>query len=223
MTAMLVLATFAVFLLVDYLHSKKPVMQPAVVRTRKATLAPKLQPGFVGGFEIRNNLRYHPGHTWALSESPNFVRVGLDGFAARLIGKIDKIEVPKRGQWLRQGQKFAAVLRNGGKAELVSPIEGEVTGLNDAVLKDPALLASDPYGEGWLVTVQAPDAKTNFRNLLSGTLAYRWMEEAAARLRTRMSVAAGAMAQDGGIAVEDLADQLPSEAWSKLTSEFFLT
>jgi glycine cleavage system H protein len=225
MTALLVLATFAVFLLIDYLHGRKPAVVEARAAARKAPIAPRLQPAFVGGFEVRNNLRYHPGHTWALGESPNFVRVGMDDFAARLVGTVDEIAIPMRGQWLRQGQKLATVTRNGGKAELVSPIEGEVTGLNEAVLKDPSLIARDPYGEGWLVTVQAPDAKTNFRNLLSGALARRWMEDAAARLRTRLSTVAvaGAMAQDGGVAVQNMTDHLPSEAWNKLAREFFLT
>lgn len=122
---------------------------------------------------------------------------------------------------VRQGQKIATVRRNGEKAEVVSPIGGEVTGLNEAALKDPALLARDPNVEVWLVTVQAPDAKTSFRNLLSGTLARRWMEEAAARFRTRMSDVAGAMAQDGGVAVENLAEHLPGEGWDKLAREFF--
>jgi len=223
MTAILVLATFAVFLMIDYLRSKQPAVQQVRAAERQAPVVPKLQPAFVGGFEIRNNLRYHPGHTWALGESPNFVRVGLDDFAARLIGKIGEVVMPKRGQWVRQGQKFITVLSDGRKAELVSPIEGEVTGINEAILKDPALLAGDPYGDGWLMTVQAPDAKTNFRNLLSGALARRWMEEATTRLRTRMFAVAGAVAQDGGVAVEDLTEHLSSQAWHELTGEFFLT
>ena len=224
MTAILVLATFAVFLLIDYLRSKKPAVRRVDAAESKAAFLPRLQPmAFVGGFEVRTNLRYHPGHTWALGESPNFVRVGLDDFAARLIGKIGEITLPKRGQWVRQGQKFVSIFRDGGKAELVSPIEGEVTGINEAILKDPALLGRDPYGEGWVMTVQAPDAKTSFRNLLGGALARKWMEEATTRLRARTSAFAGAMAQDGGVAVQDLTEHLSSQAWNELTAEFFLT
>lgn len=223
MTAILVLATFAVFLLIDYLRSKKPAEEKAEAVERKAVSVPALQPAFVGGFEVRNNLRYHPGHTWALGESPNFVRVGLDDFATRLLGTISEIAMPKRGQWVRQGQKFVTILKDGNKAELVSPIEGEVTGINEAIFKDPALLGRDPYGDGWVMTVHAPDARTNFRNLLSGALARRWMEEATSRLRMRMSAFAGAMAQDGGVAVEDLTAHLSSQAWGELTAEFFLT
>lgn len=223
MTVLLVLATFAVFLMIDYLRSRKPALKRAAPAGPKVSPVPYLQPALVGGFEIRNNLRYHPGHTWALGESPNFVRVGLDDFAARLIGKADTITVPKRGQWIRQGQKAVTIVRDGNKAELVSPIEGEVTGINDAIREDPSLLQRDPYGEGWLMTVQSPDAKTSFRNLLSGTLARKWMEEAASRLHTRMPAFVGSVAQDGGVAVGDLVEQLPGAGWSELTAEFFLT
>ncbi len=73
------------------------------------------------------------------------------------------------------------------------------------------------------MTVQAPDAKTNFRNLLSGAFAHRWMEEPAARLRARMLVTSGAMAQDGGLAIETLTEHLSSQDWKELAAEFFLT
>lgn len=103
MTAILVLATLGVFLLVGYFYSKKPAVEQAVAGEREVPSVPKLQPALVGKFEVRKNLRYHPGHTWALGESPNFVRVGVDDFATRLIGKADGITIPNQGPWIRQG------------------------------------------------------------------------------------------------------------------------
>jgi len=222
MTVLAVLATFVVFLTIDYVRSRKRRAVPAATHAQSSAPAPRLQPAFVSGFELPENLRYHPGHTWALAESPTLVRVGVDAFAASLIGKVQGISLPKRGQWIRQGQKIVTVMRDGTKAELVSPIEGEVGNVNDAVLADNALPGRDPYGDGWLLTVMAPDAKVSFRNLLNGTLARRWMEDAAARLRMRMPAMAGAVAQDGGVAVDDVAAHLPDQAWSELTHEFFL-
>jgi glycine cleavage system H protein len=222
MTALLVLLTCAIFLTIDYVKSRKRVQAPAMARVPEPARAPKLQPAFVGGFELPDNLRYHPGHTWALAESPSLVRVGLDDFAARLLGKFEQITLPKRGQWIRQGQKIVTVMRDGSKAELVSPIEGEVTNVNEGVRADQALATRDPYGEGWLLTVQSPDAKTSLRNLLGGSMARKWMEEAASRLRMRMPVLAGAVAQDGGVAVDDVAAHLPDQEWSALAREFLL-
>jgi len=223
MTAIAVVLTFIVFLTIDYFRSRKRVVQTAQQQVAEpVTAEPRLPAPVVAGFELPPQFRYHPGHTWALSESPTMVRVGLDSFAGRLAGKIDHIMAPARGQWLRQGQKLATIFHAGMRAELISPIEGEVTGVNQAVLDDPQLALRDPYGEGWLITVNSPDAKTSFRNLLSGALARKWMEEAALRLRMRMPALAGAVAQDGGMAVDDLTTELPNENWKDLTAEFFL-
>src|SRR5450755_3984916 len=173
MTVLLVLATFAIFLTIDYFYSKAkhPVLQvaPAMSKAEGAT-APRLRPSLVGGFSVPDNLRYHPGHTWALSESPNLVRIGIDDFASKLTGKIEHVTLPQRGQWIRQGQKVWSIVRNGVKVDMVSPIEGSVADINEALASDPSLATKDPYGEGWMVTVQSPDAKTNFGNLLGGAM-----------------------------------------------------
>ena len=225
MTVLLVLFFFSTFLLIDHFrssHAVQPVMQPATVRCE--TTAPRLQSALVGGFAVPENLRYHPGHTWALSESPSLVRVGMDDFASKLTGKVERITLPQRGQWIRQGQKMCTFHRDGVAVDMVSPIEGSVSDINQALATDPKLALSDPDGEGWLVTVHAPDAKTSFRNLLGGALARWWTEESASRLQRRMPLAfAGALAQDGGVAVNDLVSQIPDQEWLPLAKEFFLS
>ncbi|MFZ0478525.1 MAG: glycine cleavage system protein H [Terriglobales bacterium] len=225
MTVILVLFTFASFLLIDHFHSRKAVVvQPALVKsTTKTEKAVRPIPDLVNGFKVPENLRYHPGHTWALNESPSLVRVGLDDFASKLIGKVDRTALPQRGQWIRQGQKIATFFRNGASVDVVSPIEGSISDVNDSVARDPKLAQSDPYGEGWLVTVQSPDAKTNFRNLLSGMVARFWMQESASRLQSRMPAFAGVLAQDGGVAVSNLAEQVPDAEWATITKEFLLS
>jgi glycine cleavage system H lipoate-binding protein len=229
MTVLLVLFTFASFLLIDHFRTRHAAVQPAlqVAPAKQATLPaalPRLQPSLVGGFAVPEHLRYHPGHTWALSESPNLVRVGMDDFASKLTGKLGSITLPQRGQWIRQGQKMCTLYRDDCAVDLVSPVEGSVSDINMALIKDPKLALSDPYGEGWLVTVQAPDAKTSFRNLIGGPLARWWTEESASRLQRRMPMAfAGALAQDGGVAVNDLSAQIPDQEWLPLAKEFFLS
>ena len=223
MTVLLVLASFILLLTIDYIYSRRRALKSADAAQPVAAAAQaRPLPGYVAGFELKENLRYHPGHTWALGESPNLVRVGIDDFAARLIGKLESLDLPKRGQWIRQGQRVATLKRDGRTAEMASPIEGMVTDINEAALKSPDLLLNDPYGEGWLVCVQAPDTKTNFKNLLSGSMARQWMEEAAARLRGRMPALAGAVAQDGGVAIRNLSEALSDQDWSELAREFFL-
>ena len=200
MTVILVLATFAIFLLIDHLRSQKQLVKQAGVQPIIRDIPSHVVPSIVSGFQVPENVRYHAGHTWALSESTELVRVGLDDFASKLIGKVESMALPQRGRWVRQGQKIWTIFRDGKSVDMVSPIEGTVSDVNEAVVKDPSLALKDPYGDGWIVTVQAPDSKINFRNLLGGALARMWTEDSALRLRKRMPVAmSAALAQDGGV------------------------
>ena len=226
MVVLLVLMTFSVFLLIDH-FSKRNVTAPAAEAATVPAAIPRLTPNVVAGFLVPDNVSYHPGHTWALNESPNLVRVGVDDFATKLNGKVDRIAMPKRGTWIRQGQKILSILRDGASVDMVSPIEGTVTDINEMVAANPELASKDPYGEGWLLKVESPDAKMNFRNLLNGSLARLWMQNAAQKLQKLVVaptlVPAGALAQDGGTAVNNIAEELTGEGWAAIAKEFFLS
>ena len=219
MIALFIILTFTAFVLLDHiLLRRNPTYAEDVAA---APQRPRVLPNVVGGFKVPDNLRYHPGHTWAAAETAELVRVGIDDFAAKLVGNVKKIELPTRGQWVRQGQKVAAFRDGDRKIELVSPIEGTVVDINEAAMETPSLAKNDPYGDGWLLEVHSPDAKTNFKNLLNGTLARRWMEEAAARLRAMVPTPAGAFAQDGGIVADDVLSLVKDP--NAVAKEFFLT
>lgn len=221
MIAVLVVITFLLAVVIDHLLNRQPIPIEGVAPRAEAPARPRLVPSIVAGFAVPDNVRYHPGHTWALAESQDLVRVGIDDFAAKLTGGVTSIEIPERGQWIRQGQRVIAMHHDGREIALVSPIEGTVVDVNRKALDDPKLAQQDPYGDGWLLAVNSPDATTNFRNLLGGQVARRWMDEAAARLRS-FAVPAGALAQDGGVAVSNVIEQLPDADWDKLTKELFL-
>jgi len=220
MTVILVLITFIAAVTVDYFlnHRRAPVF----VTAPRRDVMPRLQPNIAAGFQIQPNLKYHTGHTWAQSESPNLVRVGIDDFASKLLGTVESVSMPQRGQWIRQGQKILSFQRNGQTIEMVSPIEGAVSDVNDTVIANPELAIKDPYGDGWMISVQSPDAKTNFRNLIGGALVTRWMEENALRLAASLPKSAVTMA-DGGTMAPDLGSQIPADKYLAVVNEFFLT
>jgi glycine cleavage system H lipoate-binding protein len=229
MTVILVLLTFLAFAIIDYALNRgkfprRVVEKPHNVASDLAR-APITEPNvsFVDGFAVPDRMRYHPGHAWCLTERKGVERVGVDDFAARLVGRIDSIELPRPGQWLRQGQKAWSFTRNGEKTEMAAPVEGEVLKINDEVLRDPSLLRHDPYGAGWLMTLEVPDPENTARNLIPKGMVSAWMRSAAEALYARQPQLAGATAADGGRPVDDLSVSLSHEAWSDLTREFFLT
>jgi glycine cleavage system H protein len=222
MTVILVLTFFVCFIVLDYFLNRRKAM--AVVPMASPELVPALEGGnYVDGFYTPETVSYHAGHSWLVRERKNVVRIGADEFAAALAGKVEKIELPKPGQWIRQGQRVMAFFRNGEKTEMVSPTEGEVLEVNTELLSNPAVLRQDPYGKGWMVTVHVPDEENTSRNLIPKGLVFNWMRESVERLYAHQPAIAGAVAADGGRPAEDPLAALPNADWKAVTGEFFLT
>ena len=219
MTVILVLVTFFGFVALDWLlhRGKAPAIAPAAEPARVSQLAR------IAGFLAPDTLRYHAGHAWLQRERRNLARAGADEFAAALAGDINKIELPKPGQWVRQGQKAFTLHRNGETTEMVSPIEGEVIEVNQEVVKNPALLREDPYGRGWLMTVNVPDEESTTRNLIPRNLVANWMRDTVERLYAMQPETAYATAADGGEPARDLLAGMPEVGWQQVTKQFFLT
>ena len=222
MTVILVLATFLAFVVLDYLLNRHRAV--ITVAAERPTIPSAHRAGeHVQGFLVPADLSYHPGHSWLAQERKDVMRVGADEFAATLVAGVHKIELPKPGQWIRQGQKIVRFYRDGEKTEMVSPTEGEVLEVNSEVLKNPALLRNDPYGKGWLLTVHVPDQESTGRNLIPTGLVQGWMANAVERLYARQPALAGAVAADGGRPSDEFLGSLPDANWRELTGEFFLT
>jgi glycine cleavage system H protein len=168
-------------------------------------------------------LHFHRGHTWALVEDDETVRVGIDDFARHLTGPARGVRLPRPGTWLRQGERSFGVQLDGRRADFVAPIEGEVVAVNEELKSRPRLATDDPYGRGWVVKVKAAGLAANLRNLLSGSLARRFMEDAREGLDLRLMALSGSVLQDGGEPVADFARHLPDEEWKRLVGEFLLT
>jgi len=217
MPVFLVFVFFAVCILIQLItkheaakSAAEPAHDAAETGQRRAIVA---------GFELPDDRCLHPGHAWALGESPNLIRAGIDDFAAKLIGKAEAVTLPQRGQWIRQGQRVWSFRVGGKTVEMVSPIEGRVRDINDEVVRHPEKLAADPYGQSWLMTVESPDVKSNFRNLLSGSMARNLMAISAKRLASYTGYLP--LTHDDVAAHTPLAS-LSAEEHAEIAKEFFL-
>ena len=219
MSILFVLLTFLLIMTISYL------LQPQEQPGAKLEFWAKPQPPRLArelGFEIPQGYCFHPGHTWVMKESSDSARVGIDSFAANLVGKIDRIEVAGPNRWVRQGQKFITITSGDSTIELISPVEGVVTAINHDVLHHPILVNEDPYKDGWIAMVKSPDLAINQKNLVQGAMVAPWMQNNVARLNTNLAQLSPALAQDGGLPVEGLLTRLAPESRQKIAKEFFL-
>jgi glycine cleavage system H lipoate-binding protein len=177
----------------------------------------------VGGYQVAKNYYYHRGHGWARVEYAGRVRVGLDDFAARLVGPVDEYRLPTLGRKVKQTEVCFALAREGNTANVLSPISGTVVAVNHEVLHRPRLTNTRPYSDGWLLVVEPEKLKPNLKNLFFGKETDGWVEHEVARLHDLVMAEHGPMASTGGEPVDDLYGNAREIGWERLVHEFLLT
>jgi len=172
-----------------------------------------------GWFHVPDGLGLHPGHAWAKATGDGEVLVGADDFARAVMGRLHEVELPAPGTVVRQGEPAWTLRGAAGPLPMLSPVDGMVVATNPAARI--GAVESDPYGEGWLLRVHAPQFKRNARQLLSGSAARAWMEDVSRRLRGLIAPELGPALADGGVPVDGIAGEVGPEAWPVLAKEFF--
>ena len=102
---------------------------------------------------IPTDLMYTHDHEWIRFEGDLAV-VGITAYAADALGDVVFVELPERGTTVTAGDPCGEIESTKSVSELVSPAAGEVLETNAAVLEEPSLVNTDPYGGGWLIQIR---------------------------------------------------------------------
>jgi len=99
---------------------------------------------------------YTEQHEWIRIDGDT-ATVGITDFAQGQLGDVVFVEVPEAGRHVTKGGEAAVVESVKAASDVYSPVSGEVIEGNQALVDDPALVNSDPEGEGWFFRVQLAD------------------------------------------------------------------
>jgi len=174
----------------------------------------------VRGFHLQSDYYYHPKHLWVApyDGEEGEARVGIDDFAARLIGRVDRASVPAVGMAVKENS-VCFLLHSGPRTvRLVSPANGVIKAVNPKVVADPSILNEDPYSEGWIFSLRL--RRDAVKGLYHETVARKWYESEVERLQRVFSSDLGMMATDGGEALKDISSRLNDAQWGKIVSQF---
>ena len=105
---------------------------------------------------IPENLKYSADHEW-LKVDGDVAYVGITAHAANELGDIVFLDLPSVGETLDKDEVFGTIEAVKTVADLMLPVGGEVLEFNEALEANPALVNSDPYGEGWIVKINMTD------------------------------------------------------------------
>lgn len=216
MTAVLVIATIVLFITID------------IVKVR---MAHKKEVGALAPVQAFSDVRLPQGlflgkqHSWARLTSLGELKVGMDELLTQAIGSIDRVELPEVGGRVVKGETLATVYHNGRQLDVASPVDGTVVVSNQSLDRDPASIAEDPYGNGWLATVWPTEHGEALKSLRVGSRAVNWMRQETQRLCDFLSVetapnAVGAALADGAHPMVGAALSLDDKGWTEFQKEF---
>lgn len=104
--------------------------------------------------QVPPELRYTAEHEW-IRTVDNTLRIGITDFAQDALGDIVFVTLPEPGTAVQAGRPLGEVESTKSVSEIYAPVSGTVTARNDALTDTPELINSDPYGQGWLVEIEA--------------------------------------------------------------------
>jgi CheY-like chemotaxis protein len=146
------------------------------------------------------------GHAWARIEPGGQVRVGLDDFARKALGRVERVALPSMGAAIRRGEPMFTLHRGGTVVRFLAPVSGNVTQVNTDLLAHPDWLAQSPYEGAWICLVEPANLAAELGALRIGRPVVDWYQAEIVRLR-----AMGGPSADGA----------PQVDWGTLQDEFF--
>jgi len=181
----------------------------------------------INGIAVPRDLWYAPNHLW-LHNSGGACHIGIDGFLARILAKVDRISfVTTTG--VHQPSVVLSVC--GVDWALVFPNKVMITSVNTYLRHAPERLISDPYGAGWLFEVwpipngKAPSEKEEgggvHAGLINGEQGYAWMQSEVDRVADFVHHLDPATLNDGGNPSDDFIQHLSREEVLTLMHQFF--
>ena len=103
-----------------------------------------------------DDLKYHTEHDWARIEGDT-ATFGITWYAQDALGEVVFFDPPEVGATVSRDQPYTEVESVKAVSDVIAPMSGEVTAVNEVLADKPESINEDPYGEGWLVKVKLSD------------------------------------------------------------------
>jgi glycine cleavage system H lipoate-binding protein len=197
-------------------HQKRLSSTVRVVTTDRP---PAHEFGLPGGVFIST------GHVWANVTVPGMVRLGLDDFARKMIGRIDAIELPAKGALIKKGERLFGVRQGERVAILQAPITGKVHEVNAELPQHLDWIERRPYEHGWVCSMKPEHLADELGHLKIGETAAAWYQTEIARLQDMLGAAPGsdqaptAPSAAGGL-VEGQLEHADDSTWAQFAQAF---
>ena len=159
-------------------------------------------------------------HAWVGVHMNGLVRLGIDDFTQKTIGKIDAVLLPASGGKIRKGETLFTLQHGSHRLAVPSPVSGRVTGVNAELRDRPELIKLKPYQLGWVCTLDPADLTADLRDLRIGADAVSWYREEINRYGEMIRAALRAREGEGKSVRSGNGDGLDDVTWEVFEKAF---
>jgi glycine cleavage system H lipoate-binding protein len=128
-------------------------------------------------FNIPAGVFVSPSHSWVSLALNGMVRVGIDDFSHKTLGRIDSVELPGKGRMVTKGAPLFSIQQGDLSLSVPSPVSGRVSDVNAMLLDNPKLIKLKPYELGWLCKIEPTKLAEDLKEMKVGEDAVSWYRE----------------------------------------------
>jgi CheY-like chemotaxis protein/glycine cleavage system H lipoate-binding protein len=175
-------------------------------------------------FQIPGGVFISEGHCWANVNEEGTVKVGLDDFAKKIIGKIDSIGLPNLGMVVKKGQSLFTINQGQKSISLKSPISGKVKEINKFINQELDALNLTPYDINWICEIDADELDSELPSLKIGKAAVSFYQddiEHLQELKKKMKTGKEAELEPNGVIFAGEMEKLDDINWRRFAEQFF--
>ena len=175
-------------------------------------------------FQIPGGVFISEGHCWANVSEAGTVKVGLDDFAKKIIGKIDSVGLPNLGMVVKKGQSLFTVAQGQRSISFKSPVSGKVKEINKFINDELDSLDFTPYDKNLVCEIDADELDSELPALKIGKSAVSFYQEDIERLQTlkkKTQTSKEAELEPEGVIFIGEMEKLDDISWKRYAEEFF--
>jgi len=125
-------------------------------------------------FNIPAGVFVSPAHSWVSLLLNGMVRVGIDDFTHKTVGRIDAVELPAKGRVVAKGAPLFSIQQGELNLSVPSPVSGKITDVNVELLDNPNLVKLKPYELGWFCKIEPTRLTEDLKDMKIGDEAVAW-------------------------------------------------
>ena len=128
-------------------------------------------------FNVPAGIFISPAHNWVSVELNGMVRIGIDDFTQKILGKIDSIALPNKGQKIKKGESIFSIKQGSRTMTFPAPVSGKVVSVNTELNDRIEYVNMKPYELGWMCCVEPTNLNEDLQSLKIGSDTVSWYQK----------------------------------------------